>query len=101
MILYNETINIDTEVKDEWLVWIKQIHLPKVMATKAFTSYRLFSLLSEEEANGSTYCIQYFANTMWDVEDYLQNYSNELQAEQYQKFKDKFVVFSSFLESID
>jgi hypothetical protein len=101
MILYNETINIDTEVKDEWLEWIKSVHLPKVMATKAFTSFKLFKLLSEEENNGSTYCIQYFANNMWDVEDYLENYSNGLQADHYKKFKDKFVIFSTFLEGVE
>jgi hypothetical protein len=38
---------------------------------------------------------------MWDVEDYLENYSNGLQADHYKKFKDKFVIFSTFLEGVE
>ena len=100
MILYNETINIENSIKEEWLHWIQSVHIPKVMKTNAFKEFRMFKLLNEEENEGTTYCIQYFANNVWDVEDYHENYSSELQLEHYEKFKDKFVIFSTVLESL-
>ncbi|HYG37611.1 MAG TPA: DUF4286 family protein [Cytophagales bacterium] len=100
MILYNLTINIENDVHEEWLAWAKEIHIPKAMKTSAFTEYRIFKLLNEEDNGGTTYCIQYFANNMWDVEDYQENYSPGLLQEFYDKFPDKFVIFSTVLETV-
>lgn len=100
MILYNLTVNIENDVQEEWLNWARTTHIPKVMETKAFTDFQIFRLLNEEDNGGTTYCIQYFANNMWDVEDYQENYSAQLLNEFYQKFPDKFVIFSTVLETV-
>ena len=101
MILYNLTINIDNDIREEWMTWIQNEHIPKVMKTKAFSRYTMYKMLNEEENGGTTYCIQYFANTLWDIEDYEENYAPTFQFEQYEKFGDKFVVFRTVLESVD
>lgn len=100
MILYNLTVNIENDVQEEWLEWARTTHIPKVMKSKAFTDYKVFRLLNEEDNGGTTYCIQYFANNMWDVEDYQENYSPQLLDEFYQRFPDKFVIFSTVLETV-
>ena len=33
MYIYNVTTNIDESVHDEWLHWMKEIHIPDVLAT--------------------------------------------------------------------
>jgi hypothetical protein len=38
MIVYNVTINLDHDIHDEWVKWMKEKHLHDVMATGMFTS---------------------------------------------------------------
>ena len=41
MVLYNVTINIDYAVHDEWLDWMKNVHIPDVMNTGLFIDCKL------------------------------------------------------------
>ena len=50
MILYNVTINIDATIQKEWLIWMKEIHIPKVMETGCFTENKVCRILAEEDS---------------------------------------------------
>ena len=71
MIIYNVTINIDFDVRDEWLAWMKEVHIPEVMKTGLFTSNQILKVLGNEEAGGATYSIQYMCNSMEQYETYV------------------------------
>ena len=58
MILYNVTVNIDNDVREEWLQWMKETHIPEMMDTGLFLESRLSRILAEEEG-GSSYEVQY------------------------------------------
>uniref|UniRef100_UPI003513FEA4 DUF4286 family protein n=1 Tax=Xanthomarina gelatinilytica TaxID=1137281 RepID=UPI003513FEA4 len=58
MIIYNVTINIEENIHDEWLNWIKE-HIPQVLATGKFTDAKLTRVLVEQDIEGFTYSIQY------------------------------------------
>ena len=45
MIVYNVTINLEPNIHEEWVKWMKEKHLSDVMATGMFTSYRFLKLL--------------------------------------------------------
>ena len=66
MILYNVTINIDATIQKEWLIWMKEIHIPKVMETGCFTENKVYRILAEEDG-GMAYSIQYFARMMISI----------------------------------
>jgi hypothetical protein len=100
MILYNVTVNINNEVEQEWLSWMKKVHIPDVMATGKFIDNKLYKLLHETEDNSTNYSVQYFAKSMNEVLDYQMNHSPKLQQDVQDKFKDKFVVFRSVMELI-
>jgi len=36
MIIYNVTVSVDNEVHEMWLAWMRNTHLPEVMATGYF-----------------------------------------------------------------
>lgn len=99
-LIYNVTINVDDDVREEWLHWMRTVHIPDVMATGCFTEWRLCRLLMEEE-KGTTYAIQYTAASMEDFERYQKLYAPELQRQHTEKFKDKFVAFRTLLEQLD
>ena len=100
MIIYSVTVKIDLDVHDEWLSWMKTVHIPDVMATGKFVDYRMLKILAENESDGISYNIQYRAKTMSDYFDYLNNFAEKLQVEHSQKYKDKYVAFRTILKEV-
>jgi len=101
LILYNVTINIDTEVHDEWLEWMKKIHIPEVLSTGLFIDNKIFKIISTEENEGHTYSIQYFLRSKNDYENYMKQFAPKLQAAHSEKYKDKFAAFRTIMELVE
>jgi hypothetical protein len=101
MIIYNVTINIDADVHLDWLEWMKNEHIPAVMATNMFVEYRFARVMSEEAAEGFTYSVQYLVNDIGDYEIYRATYAPALQAETEKRYKGKFVAFRTMLKIVD
>ncbi len=45
MILYNVTISIDPEVHQEWLAWMKEVHIPDVLKTGMFRENKIEDII--------------------------------------------------------
>lgn len=101
MIIYNVTINIDADVHLDWLEWMKNEHIPAVMATNMFIENRFARVLSDEPSEGFTYSVQYLLNNIGDYEIYRTLYAPALQAETEKRYKDKFVAFRTLLKTVD
>ncbi|MEO6883238.1 MAG: DUF4286 family protein [Bacteroidia bacterium] len=97
MIIYNVTINIENEVHDEWLKWMREVHIPDVMKTGCFVENKLCRVLVEEET-GTTYSFQYTSKTMDDYLNYKKQHAARLQKDVSEKFANKFVAFRTLLE---
>lgn len=99
MIIYNVTINVENDVHDEWLKWMRESHIPDVLKTGYFLEHKICKVLNVED-EGTTYSIQYTSKTMEDYEGYKSNEAARLQKEVMDKFKGEFVAFRSLLEVI-
>ncbi len=100
MFIYNVTVNVEKEIHDEWFDWMKNTHVHNVMKTGVFKDYKMLRLLNEEENNtGITYAVQYYCNTLDEMEFYLQNYAPALRKES-ERFEGKFVAFRTFLQEV-
>lgn len=78
MIIYNVTVSIDKSVHDDWLPWMKNVHIPEVMQTGYFLEYKMCRVLIEDDS-GITYSIQYTCSSMKDLEEYQKKHSPALQ----------------------
>jgi hypothetical protein len=99
MIIYNVTVNIEEDVEQDWLQWMKQIHIPEVMKTGYFLDNKICKVLVEEE-QGVTYAIQYTCMNMEDLQSYQQEHAPRLQKEHAERYKGKFVAFRTLLEVV-
>lgn len=99
MILYNITINIDEGIHDEWLKWMKEVHIPDVMATGLFLENKIARILAEEEG-GKAYSIQYLAKSMDDYNRYQEEFASKLQAEHTERYAGKFGAFRTLLHVV-
>jgi hypothetical protein len=101
MIIYNVTINIDHAVHDEWLKWMKNIHIPEVMKTGIFLENRMLKVLGDEDSGGVTYSVQYTCRSLDDFKNYENQFANEIRKKHLDKYQDKFVAFRTLLEVVD
>ena len=100
MIVYNVTVGIDKEAEVEWLDWMINVHIPRVLATGMFVDNKIYKVLTGDEENIS-YSVQYFAENLNYVEKYLNEYAPALIQEHNEKFKDRHAAFRTLLQSID
>jgi len=100
-IVYNVTVKISNLVKDEWLSWMKEEHIPDVMKTGKFLEWRIQRILGDEDPDATTYAIQYIAASMDDFLDYNQHYAKALQEEHTTRYKDKYVAFRTLMEIVE
>lgn len=99
MVVYNVTISLDVNVAEDWLNWMRETHVPDVMATGHFRDSKICRVHGEEEG-GVTYAIMYTAISQEDLDTYEENHSPRLQAEHTEKFAGKFASFRTLLSVV-
>ncbi|MEC3964251.1 DUF4286 family protein [Flagellimonas halotolerans] len=100
MLIYNVTINIDESVHDQWLDWMKDKHLPDMLATGKFTHAKMVKVLVEEDMGGITYSVQYTTENRDTLEAYYKEDAERLRGDAQKMFPNKFVAFRTELEVI-
>jgi len=100
MIIYNVTINVDDSVHDQWLAWMRDVHIPEVMGTGFFLENR-FSRILVKEQEGTSYSVQYLCKNMEDLQEYQRYHAPALQQKVQDKFAGKFVAFRTLLELVE
>ena len=99
MYIYNVTVSLDDGIENEWVAWMKEIHIPDVLRTGLFLENRICKLLSDDLP--VTYAVQYTFNAMSDLHKYKEKFAPGLQKKHAEKFKDKFTAFRTVLEIVE
>ncbi len=99
MIIYNVTVKVDHEVREDWLNWMKTKHIPDVMETGFFLDNKLYRVMIDEQ-DGVTYSVQYSCASLADLEEYQEKYAPALQKEHSLRYQNKFVAFRTLLEKV-
>ncbi len=100
MYIYNITTNIDESVHNEWLKWMKEIHIPDVLATGKFLSAKMCKVLVEEDMGGITYSVQFTTVDKETLEAYYAEDAAKLREDVHKLFPNKFVSFRTELQVI-
>ncbi|MFM2048774.1 MAG: hypothetical protein RI955_1322 [Bacteroidota bacterium] len=102
MILYNVTVKIDPIIENEWLTWMQQTHIPDVMNTGFFDSFRICKLDAiDETENEPTYVFQYTCSSREKLNNYFEHYAPKLRDDVYKAFGDKFFAFRTTMEVLN
>jgi hypothetical protein len=100
MLLYNVTVGVDKDIEQEWLVWMKEKHIPDVLETGMFISSKIYKVLHDQDDGTVSYSVQYFAKSIDQVQRYLEVYAPALIEEHRQKFHNRHVAFRTLLEEV-
>ncbi len=97
MILYSVTVNVEDDIHEEWIKWMKEIHIPEVMGKGCFIENKMMKLLDPPQ-EGHTYSFQYFCETMDKLKEYQSNHAPSLQADLQNRYANKYAAFRTVLE---
>ena len=100
MILYNVTVAIDKKVENDWLIWMKNVHIPEVMETNQFETYKFFKVMNTDDPETSSYSVQYFAESLKNIQMYMAAFAPELQQKALLKYPNKLAAFRTLLEEV-
>lgn len=101
MIVYNITIKIEPAIEKEWIQWQKEEHIPEIMATGCFKKYQFYKLLEQDEEDGITYIVQYFADSENQYNKYIAEAAPLLRQKATQKWGNQFIAFRTVMEVVN
>ena len=101
MIIYNVTIKIQSAILQQWLIWLKEEHIPEILNTGCFTQSNILQLLETDDSEGPTYALQFHAESKAQYYRYIELFSAELRKKSYEKWGDQFIAFSSVMQVVN
>ncbi len=100
-LIYNVTTKIEHDIHAQWLQWMREKHIPAMLATGCFTKAVILKLKGVDGTDGPTYAVQYFADEEHTYERYLAEFAHALQAEVLKVWGDRMASFSTVLEVVN
>lgn len=100
MITYSVTVTIAPEIREEWIDYMKQEHIPDVMKTQCFTGFKFSKVLGTTEEKENSYNVQYFCNSMKEMHQYQAHFAPKLQQHHGAKYGERALAFRTLLEEL-
>jgi len=101
MYVYNITTNIQETEEKKWLEWMKNTHIPEMLATGKFLSAKMCKVLVEEDLGGVTYSVQYTVATKDILTSYYEEDAEMLKDKMNLEFSSRYVYFETEMRLID
>ena len=101
MIIYNVTIKVNREIRDEWLGWLKKEHIPDMINTGCFTHAVILHLVEADDQEGMTYAIQYHAESKSLYNRYIEKFAEAMRKKGTDKWGDKFIAFRTVMQVVN
>lgn len=101
MIVYNVTSKVRWDILEGWLTWQLEEHIPGVLSTGTFDSYRFYRLLESEDEEGPTFVTQYFTTSLERYRQFITGFETRFREEGQRKWGDRFIAFRTGMESVE
>ncbi len=101
MIIYNVTIKVHESIKKDWLLWLKDVHIPDVIQTGCFTHAVILRLIEVDDTEGPTYAVQYYAESKSLYNNYIENHAAAMRQKSFDKWGSTFIAFRSVLQVVN
>ena len=100
MLIYNTTFQVDDDVHDNFMIWIKESYIPEVQKHGALKAPRICRILSHRE-EGSAYSLQWEVESSGLLHRWRLEQGVRLNDELAKIFKDKVIGFPTLMEVIE
>lgn len=99
MIVYTLTANVDEDIANEWLQWMKDEVVHFVMQTQLIVKYKVFKVLNDNE--GVTYTFQFFFKDAFVYKLFLKEHHKYFSSILGKYSHPKVAYFNTLLQLID
>ncbi len=100
-LIYNVTNKVSHAVHNQWLQWMKEQHVPAMLATGCFFKATILQMREVDDEDGVTYAIQYHAASEEKYNSYLDQFSTTLRQEVVNKWGNQFIAFRTVMHVVD
>ena len=100
MIIYNITVTVEEDIKEDWLHWMQNKHIPKIMNCGIFIKSKIKRVITQADSE-NTFAIAYSCLSMKDLHQYQINFSDNFQKEHTSRYGEKTVAFRTIMEVIE
>ena len=92
--ILNITFSVDKEVAEDWISWMKDKHIPDLLANGSFTEFKIMKVLSHDDERTFSYAVQYFRGSMKNIQEYLD--SDDIQ----KRYGERVLAYPTLLEEV-
>ncbi|CAI8179145.1 MAG: DUF4286 family protein [Flavobacteriaceae bacterium] len=100
MFLFNVTTHLEATQEDEWLAYMQEEHIPKLIEGGYFQSATLTKVMVEEPMGGVTYSVQYSSDHKAVINGLYDRQAADLEATLRKKFGSELLSFKTPLKII-
>lgn len=100
MFIYNVTTHVEPTVEQDWLKWMKEDHLPKMIQTGHFQQAKLFKVITDQDHGGISYAAQYHCNSHKEYQEYINLHADQLRQNALDRFGNAILAFRTQLDEI-
>ena len=101
MIIYNITTKVDSAIHADWLTWLKEEHIPEMINTGCFIKAVILQLLEIDESDGTTYALQYHAESKSLYNRYIEKFSQEMAQKSHRQWGDLLLTFPTVMQVVN
>ena len=100
MIIYNVTIKVGHAIAADWLIWLKEEHIPDIISTGCFTHATILHLIETDDTEGVTYAVQYQADNKDLYNEYIEKFADGMRKNGTDKWGNQFIAFRTVMEVV-
>ena len=101
MIIYSVTCSVEESIHEEWVSWMKEVHIPEVMETKIFTKSSFCEVLTNATGEeNKSYNVQYEVESMELLHKYNTEFAPALKQKTLDRYGDKCLAFRTLLRKV-
>ena len=78
----------------------ENVHIPEVMETNQFETYKFFKVMNTDDPESSSYSVQYFSESLKNIQMYMAAFAPELQQKALLKYPNQMAAFRTLLEEV-
>lgn len=101
MLIFNTTYKVSNQTIDTWKSWMRQEHIPFMLADKLFSKPQIAKIIGSEDVEGTSFSVQFQIENMEKLSTWHQQNAVIFQNSFQKAFGTEVQFFSTVLEIVD
>lgn len=100
MLIYNTTFQVDEDVHEHFMIWIRECYIPEIMKEGTLHTPRICRILSHRE-EGTCYSLQWEVSDSEALHRWFIKQGKNFNDELTKIFRDKVIGFPTLMEVVE